>query len=556
MRKLLGLAGMLLYLSVAGSTAWGNTLLVPDQYSTIQAAVDAAVSGDEILIAPGIYSDPTHFAHLPDDSTLCCVVMKSGLTLRGAGTGQTIIDALHLGRGIHVQAAADVEICHMTIRGAFAEVYGAAIFCKGSSPYIHHMEIAGNFDGGIIAAFDSHPTIENCVMDNNEAKAGGGLAAELGCAPQVYDCRITNNRAPFAAGVWLRGDALLDHCIIDRNSTTGESGVLGGGILIVDGAHARITNCEVTNDSCGGNGGGVSIIGDGTQGTLEGCLIAGNVSRGDEGKGGGISVESDAIGVIRDCIVANNETRGMWSEAGGIYAQYAGLEIEGCTIYANSVGGSLGIVGNVFIETSMVTPHPVTITHAIISHSPNGLGVWCAGSGAPPEIGCCDVFGNAGGDDLCGTGDDNFSLDPLLCDPDAGNFHVEDASPCAPGNHPNGPGACAGALIGAVSAGCNSGLADAQLGAGTFALRSRPSPFTAGAVIAFTLPRSQEVSLEVIDPAGRSLALLYQGVLGAGEHQESWDGRGPGGSPLGSGVYFCRLRAGGITTALRLLRLQ
>jgi pectin methylesterase-like acyl-CoA thioesterase len=38
-------------------TASATDLLVPQQYATIQAAINAAVTGDSVLIAPGNYNE-------------------------------------------------------------------------------------------------------------------------------------------------------------------------------------------------------------------------------------------------------------------------------------------------------------------------------------------------------------------------------------------------------------------------------------------------------------------------------------------------------------------
>ena len=54
---------------------------------------------------------------------------------------------------------------------------------------------------------------------------------------------------------------------------------------------------------------------------------------------------------------------------------------------------------------------------------------------------CSNLFGNAGGDEICGVdGGDNFSADPQFCATDplfSRHFGLQQDSPCAPGNHPS-----------------------------------------------------------------------------------------------------------------------
>ena len=67
-------AGRWLWLVVvflAGSIGLCGELRVPSEYSTIQAAVDAASCGDTVLIAPGTYSETV------------IVLRKSDLMLQG-----------------------------------------------------------------------------------------------------------------------------------------------------------------------------------------------------------------------------------------------------------------------------------------------------------------------------------------------------------------------------------------------------------------------------------------------------------------------------------------
>lgn len=566
MRILWAFAGPALCLAVLAGGAQGATLLVPSQYPQIQDAMDAAVAGDEIAIAPGVYSDTTNFSHLPTDSTKCVVRCKSGVTVRGSGMGRTIIDGSYNpgppkvgARGFHIQDVSNVTIIGLTIRNCFNgwnDVYGAGIFFKNASGNLLNVEFTGNHDGALTCTDGASPHADWCVMNDNEAKSGAGLFVNTDCAPILYGCRITNNHAPFAAGIHMRGTATFDHCIISGNSTTGAGTVLGGGLLVIDGADPLIVDCDITDNVCSGNGAGVAFVGDGTRGTLLNSMVLDNLSTGVEGRGAGISVESQSAPVIRSSVIARNHATGEFSDGGGIYVQYSSATIENCTLDANGAAGSFSLAGNLGLETSLFVPSTIEVTHTILSHSPDGQGVYCAGTGSDPTVACCDIFGNAGGNAPCGIGSDNFSLDPLLCDPAGDNYHVGFLSPCAPGLHPNGPQACGGLLIGARGPGCSTGVDEPPSVARVRLLGSRPNPFEHQTTIALTLPEPAPVSLEVIDPAGRRIALLHQGPLGAGEHRFSWDGRRTDGSRAGSGVYFARVRAGERTDAIRMLRLQ
>src|SRR6476620_2075676 len=86
----------------AGSAATGTTLAVPDDYPTIQAAVDAAVSGDLVLVSPGTYHEAVN-------------VTTPDLTIRGLDRNEVILDGqLQLDNGIRVLAAGGVAIENMT----------------------------------------------------------------------------------------------------------------------------------------------------------------------------------------------------------------------------------------------------------------------------------------------------------------------------------------------------------------------------------------------------------------------------------------------------------
>lgn len=75
-------------------------------------------------------------------------------------------------------------------------------------------------------------------------------------------------------------------------------------------------------------------------------------------------------------------------------------------------------------------------------------------------------------------------------------------------------------------------------------LQNYPNPFNPATTISFTLSRAAAVALTVFDGHGRQTAQLLDDYLAPGSHQVNWNARSADGSPLPSGVYFCRLQVG------------
>jgi len=69
-----------------------------------------------------------------------------------------------------------------------------------------------------------------------------------------------------------------------------------------------------------------------------------------------------------------------------------------------------------------------------------------------------------------------------------------------------------------------------------------PNPFNPVTRIDFNLKHEDTVDLAVYDVAGRRVATLLSGRLGAGLHHVTWDGRADNGVPAASGVYWYVLR--------------
>ncbi|TVQ06314.1 MAG: T9SS C-terminal target domain-containing protein [Balneolaceae bacterium] len=74
-----------------------------------------------------------------------------------------------------------------------------------------------------------------------------------------------------------------------------------------------------------------------------------------------------------------------------------------------------------------------------------------------------------------------------------------------------------------------------------------PNPFNPSTIIAYELPQSGQVRLDVFDMTGRHVATLVNGLMTAGRHQVPFNAMN-----LSSGVYMYRLQAGGTVISRQL----
>jgi len=80
-----------------------------------------------------------------------------------------------------------------------------------------------------------------------------------------------------------------------------------------------------------------------------------------------------------------------------------------------------------------------------------------------------------------------------------------------------------------------------------------PNPFNPATTLSFSLPDAAPVRLSIIDPAGRLVRTLLDGVQASGRHTIVWDGRDQEGRGVASGIYFARLAGDGGTTSQKLV---
>jgi hypothetical protein len=84
-----------------------------------------------------------------------------------------------------------------------------------------------------------------------------------------------------------------------------------------------------------------------------------------------------------------------------------------------------------------------------------------------------------------------------------------------------------------------------------------PNPFASSTTIHFEMPPAGgRAKLEVFDTSGRRIATLVDGVLGAGSQVARWTGTDEAGRAVKTGIYLCRLEAGGFLATCKMMLLR
>ena len=293
----------------ADARTWNVNATGTGDAPTIQAAIDSAGVGDEIVVAPGTYSWSSQ-GHTEDYGMIYFEVYVSGFTLRSeSGPDVTILDAEYQGRIMFIQGHNDIVIDGFT-------------FVNGVAP--------NNYDagGGLIGHLSS-PVIRNCVFTGNSANQGGGLWYGGVSAPVIENCIFYDNRAYHGGGICLVNSSsagTITSCVIRGNTATSR----GGGIL----AHNfkfDINDSAICANSAGSSGGGISVS-ETEPSTVSQCTLSENGSP----DGGGIQLQQGANLEISCSIVS-------FSRDGGAFSLWesAALDVESCIFWDNADGDSI-----------------------------------------------------------------------------------------------------------------------------------------------------------------------------------------------------------------------
>jgi predicted outer membrane repeat protein len=198
------LTPIVLLAAMFATAAAADTIAVsPDGPLTIQAAIDAALPGDVVELADGVY------------------------------TGEGNRDLDFGGKAI-------------TLRSASGDPAACILDCEGSDTD-HHRGIHFNSEEG------PDSVVEGITIRNGYHAWSGGIYSETYCTPTIRHCRFLANQGSEGGGLCVKDAATVEDCWFEGNHSSHHGG--GASAAMTWGWTPTFTRCTFVQNTAGTYGG-------------------------------------------------------------------------------------------------------------------------------------------------------------------------------------------------------------------------------------------------------------------------------------------------------------
>ena len=360
---------------IAGS-AHAELITVDDDgkadFNSIQAAIEYAAAGDEILVAPGVYTSD-HPLHVVD-------MLGKALTLRGSGEQDaTIVDGESVRRGI---VCLDEENAKTVIEG---------ITIRNGVGVEHDFDSNGTAEwwessGGGMLVRQAGPTITDCRFIMNSASRGGGLSTYQSAGTTLTDCTFAENSATQYGGGFYNNESTLlsvKGCVFVENSAD----VWAGGMYNALSS-PRLIDCTFRENHADNTGGGL-MNHSGSSPELTECTFIGNATgrSSQNAAGGGMVNYVDCSPSLLNCTFSDNSA----VHGGGIWNyDNSNPTMTGCRLEGNAASRGGGMYNRV---DSSPTVLDCVFTENLVDDL--GGGIYSSGKSSRPTLTDITVCGNA-----------------------------------------------------------------------------------------------------------------------------------------------------------------